>query len=82
MIVIGMLLLLIGILCCLGGWIVILKAAFAESFLTGLGCVFVPCFVLLFSLQRFHDTKKGLAAYVAGVILLVIGAALVDAARL
>ena len=78
MALIGILLIVAGVLCCLGGWITILGVAFKESFLTGIGCFFVPLILLIFSLLRFRDTKGGLAAYVAGIFLIGVGLALGD----
>ena len=76
MALIGIVLIVAGVLCCLGGWFTILSLAFKEGFLTGLGCFFVPLILLLFALWRFRDTKGGLAAYVVGWVLIAAGAGL------
>ena len=72
----GILLCVIGAVCCLVGWVLILKVAFAESFLTGIGCFFIPVIMLIYAIFRFRETKQGLGVYAAGLGLLVVGMAL------
>ena len=76
MTLIGIVLIVAGVLFCLGGWITILSVAFKQSFLTGIGCFFIPLILLIFALWRFRDTKGGLGAYAVGWILIVLGLAL------
>jgi hypothetical protein len=76
---IGVVLIIIGIPFLLGGWITVLKLAFQEGFVTGIGCLFIPLILILFALLRLRDTKNGVMAYVGGLALIVLGASLLGA---
>lgn len=70
----GAILLLGGGLLMLVGGILIAVAAFRESVLWGLACLFIPFAALIFVITHFEEAKGGLMFYVAGIGAAVLGA--------
>lgn len=67
---------MVGIVVMLYGLIVILINAFKESILWGLASLFIPLVALVFVFMHWADNKKPFLIYIAGAVLLGIGAAL------
>ncbi len=51
----------------------LLIAAFKESILWGLGCIFIPIVSLIFIIMHWPVAKKPFFIELAGVILMFIG---------
>jgi hypothetical protein len=73
---VSMVLVVIGYLGCLIAGIFILVAAFQESALWGLGCMFVPFVSLAFVITHWDDTKRPFLASLGFAVLIFLGAAL------
>jgi hypothetical protein len=72
----GILLLVIGAILMFIGGIWLLIEQFKESVLWGLGSIFVPFVALVFVIMHWDVSKRPFLIQVAGIVLLVIGAAL------
>lgn len=58
------------------GAIMVAIAAFKESVIWGLACLFIPIVGLIFIITHFQEAKSGVMAYVAGIGAVIVGAAL------
>jgi hypothetical protein len=64
--------LILGSIVMLVGGVMFLIAAFSESVLWGLGCMFVPFVSLFFLILHWPEAKKGFFIQLAGAALVVI----------
>lgn len=72
----GMILSILGIVIALVGGIWLLVKAFQTSILWGLGCLFLAPVQLVFIIMHWGEAKKPFLIYLAGIILMVLGAVL------
>lgn len=63
----------VGYLISLVGSIMVLVAAFRESVLWGLGCIFVPFVSLIFIIKFWDESKRGFFVSLAGLAVVVVG---------
>lgn len=68
-------LMILGGIVMLVGGIMFLIAAFSESVLWGLGCLFIPFVSLFFLIMHWSEAKKGFLIQLAGVAIFGIGIA-------
>jgi len=72
----SMILLVVGFALYLIGAIWLLIKAFQESILWGLGSLFIPLVGLIFAVLHWADCKKPFLYALAGLVLLIAGAAM------
>ncbi|MFT3866866.1 MAG: hypothetical protein QM715_00075 [Nibricoccus sp.] len=65
-------LLIIGLVLFVVGGFVFLVAAFRESVLWGLACLFVPVVQLFFLVIHWHEAKKGFMLQLIGLGIMVL----------
>ena len=75
----GTIMVLIGGLMMLVGGIMLLVAAFQQSVLWGLGCLFVPFVSLIFVIMFWNDAKNAFLIQIAGIGVYVVGAFVIGA---
>ena len=56
------------------GFILILVAAFKESILWGLGCLFIHLVILVFVFTHWEEAKSGFLLFLGGLGAIVAGA--------
>lgn len=64
-------LLIIGLLIFVIGGFMFLVAAFQESALWGLACLFVPIVQLFFLIVHWQEAKKGFGLQLVGIIIMI-----------
>jgi hypothetical protein len=69
-------LLLVGAVCFMVGWVWLVVAGFVESFPWGVGTFFIPLIGLVFSVLNWPEYKVPTILMVVGFVLLMIGKAL------
>jgi hypothetical protein len=67
----------IGVLLLVVGSVMLLWAAFSESLLWGLGCLFVPFVGLIFIVKHWSVAKRGFLVQVVGLVFFFAGGAMV-----
>lgn len=67
-------LIIIGLILFVIGSFMFLVAAFQESVLWGLACLFVPVVQLFFLVVHWHEAKKGFMLQLIGMVILVVAA--------
>ena len=72
--VVGMLLMIVGVIGSVIGGIWFLVAAFQESALWGLGCLFVPLVSLIFLIQHWDKAGKPFLVQLVALVPLAAGA--------
>ena len=70
--IVSLVLLAIGGITAFVGGIIFLIAAFRESVLWGLGCIFIPFVSLIFLVLHWAEAKKGFFIQIVGLALVVI----------
>ena len=76
---VGFAVLVIGVIVCAVGYIMIVVAAFKESFLWGLGILFFNPVILVFVILNWSAAGKGFLTYLAGAGIAVAGMVLIAA---
>jgi hypothetical protein len=69
-----MLLIVLGAIACLYGFVVILINAFRESVLWGLGSLFVGPVLLVYVVLNWSDNMKPFLIYLGGLAMVIVGA--------
>lgn len=77
----GLILVIVGALVAVGGYIWFLGVAFSEGPAWGLLCFFLPIVSLIFLAIRPAQAWKPTVTYLSGVISLLVGASLMGSAH-
>ncbi len=72
----GIILTLLGLVAALAGGIWIIVLTFRTSILWGLASLLIPVVALIFSIMHWEDAKRPFLIYVAGIVLMIVGAVL------